>query len=1065
MPGYVALIYSGARRGRVGPSWPAVEVSMSLLEEQARAIFLAALEQAPERWPAFVDQACGDNTALRARVDELLRAHQALGSIPDRGAVDSLTPTIAVPIREGPGSVVDSYKLLERIGEGGFGIVFVAEQTQPVRRKVALKVLKAGMDTRQVVARFEAERQALAIMDHPNIAKVFGGGATASGRPYFVMELVNGVPITEFCDQNHLTPRQRLELFVAVCQAVQHAHQKGIIHRDLKPSNVLVSSQDTTPLVKVIDFGVAKALGQELTDKTLFTGAAQMIGTPLYMSPEQAGISELDIDTRSDIYSLGVLLYELLTGTTPFGKERFKKAAYDEIRRIIREEEPPTPSTRLSESKDSLPSISAQRQTEPAKLTKLVRGELDWIVMKAIEKDRNRRYETANSLAMDLQRYLTDEPVQACPPSAAYRLRKFARRNRRTLLTAAVLAFALLLTVSTIAASLGWAARDQAARQAAVEQEARRALDEAERWLEQDRWPEALMAAKRAEGFLAGRRSGELDEHVHRLRTDLEMILRLEDVALLATEVKNNRLDWDAVDQGYAKAFTDYGIDVLNLPVEEAAARIRGRERLAIPLAVALDDWASAQSSRSEADRTRIRAVAGSVDSDSWRRQVRTAVERRDGKALAKLADSSNLAQQPRNSLVVLKLGLRHGLRFHDLSEKSLEVLRVLQRQYPGDFWVNYWLAHELNWSPHADRNEAISFARAALAIRPKSAAAHLLLAISLQKKGKFDEAIISHSKAIELAPSYAYAHNELGWTLYRQGNLDEAVVCYQKASELDPSDAWPHFNLGNTLRDQNKLEEAIASFRKAIELDPSYAYAYHDLGWVLYRQGNVDEAIGCYRKAIELDPRDVFAHSFLGVTLQDQKKLDEAIASFQRAVDIDPRVVWAQIDLGNALFTRGNVNDAIVCFRKAIQVLAPADDQGRLRLGASLNNAAWMLAAASHADVHQPAIALELAKEAVRLNPAGYIWNTLGAAHYRSGDYKDAIAALEQSMKLRNGGDSLDWFFVAMAHWQMGENDLAREWYDKAVIWMEQNQPTNEQLHRFQAEAKVLIQTKKSTD
>src|SRR5262249_19239063 len=256
--------------------------------------------------------------------------------------------------------------------------------------KVALKVAKPGMDSRQVGARFEAERQALAIMDHPNIARVFDGGATPSGRPYFVMELVKGVPITDFCDQNHLTPRQRLELFVGVCSAVQHAHQKGVIHRDLKPSNVLVSRHDTTPVVKVIDFGVAKALGQQLTDKTLFTGVAQMVGTPLYMSPEQAGMSDLDVDTRSDIYALGVLLYELLTGTTPFDKERFKLAAYDEMRRIIREEDPPRPSTRLAQSTETLPSISAQRQTEPAKLTKLVRGELDWIVMKALEKERAR---------------------------------------------------------------------------------------------------------------------------------------------------------------------------------------------------------------------------------------------------------------------------------------------------------------------------------------------------------------------------------------------------------------------------------------------------------------------------------------------------------------------------------------------------------------------------------------------------------------------------------------------------------------------------------------------------
>jgi serine/threonine-protein kinase len=351
------------------------------------SIFAGALEQpSPEKRAAFLDTACGANVELRQRIEALLNAHdKAGGFLQEEPQAGNAVATVDEPVTERPGSVIGPYKLLEQIGEGGFGVVFMAEQTQPVRRKVALKVLKPGMDTRQVVARFEAERQALAIMDHPNIAKVYDGGVTPAGRPYFVMELVKGVPITDFCDQNQLTPQQRLELLIPVCQAVQHAHQKGIIHRDLKPSNVLVSRHDATPVVKVIDFGVAKALGQELTDKTLFTAIAQVIGTPLYMSPEQAGMSDLDIDTRSDIYSLGVLLYELLTGTTPFTKERFKKAAYDEIRRIIREEEPPRPSTRLSESKESLPSIAAQRHTEPARLTKLVRGELDWIVMKALE--------------------------------------------------------------------------------------------------------------------------------------------------------------------------------------------------------------------------------------------------------------------------------------------------------------------------------------------------------------------------------------------------------------------------------------------------------------------------------------------------------------------------------------------------------------------------------------------------------------------------------------------------------------------------------------------------------
>jgi serine/threonine protein kinase/WD40 repeat protein len=413
--------------------------------EEVEAIFLVALDKTTvgERL-AYVEQACGGRPQLLERVRELLKAHQD-----PRGPLDAPPPgvlgtTDQPGMAERPGTVIGPYKLLEQIGEGGFGVVFVAEQQEPIRRKVALKVLKPGMDTRQVIARFEAERQALALMDHPNIAHVLDAGATSTGRPYVVMELVKGVPITDFCNQESLAPRQRLDLFVHVCQAVQHAHQKGIIHRDLKPTNVLVTLHDGTPVVKVIDFGIAKALGQQLTDKTLYTGFAQLLGTPLYMSPEQAALSGLDVDTRSDIYSLGVLLYELLTGTTPFDQERLRAAGYEEMRRIIREEEPPRPSMRLSTLDHAATLVSGQRRSDPKRLSQLCRGELDWIVMKALEKDRGRRYESASALAQDIERYLHDEPVQASPPSRLYRLRKGLRRHRGAAVTAAAFVGLLL---------------------------------------------------------------------------------------------------------------------------------------------------------------------------------------------------------------------------------------------------------------------------------------------------------------------------------------------------------------------------------------------------------------------------------------------------------------------------------------------------------------------------------------------------------------------------------------------------------------------------------------------
>jgi len=854
--------------------------------QKAKSLFVELVANVPpEQWEARLAELAGGDEELRQTVNQLLAAHRDAASFLGSPA-HSLGRTIGAGVSEGPGTMIGPYKLLEQIGEGGFGVVFMAEQTEPVRRNVALKVLKPGMDTRQVIARFEAERQALAIMDHPNIAKVFDGGATAFGRPYFVMELVKGVPITEFCDQNQLTPRQRLELFIPVCQAVQHAHQKGIVHRDLKPSNVLVTMHDTVPVVKVIDFGVAKALGQELTDKTLFTGFAQMIGSPLYMSPEQAGQSGLDIDTRSDIYALGVLLYELLTGTTPFSKEHFQTAAYDEIRRIIREEEPPKPSTRLAQSSATLPAISTRRHTEPEKLTKILRGELDWIVMKALEKDRNRRYETANGLALDVQRYLADEPLEACPPSAIYRFRKFARRNKTMLAMGSLVAAAL---VAGIAVSTWQAIR---AEMSLRETERQRALAESN--FKQAQRQQALAEAS----YKQGERQRALAEESYKQARQAvdELFVHVGD------DVTLNQPEFQPLRAELLKAALRYYQEFIETWKDEPAKQAE-----------------IAASYRRVADLTQqigAQPQAESAYQAALSLQQKLVEEGGDSKRSADLARTWMMLGRSQQSAGHLD----DAARSYD---ESLSIYRRLAEKVPAKAQYQDGIAVVLDnmgylCSERGQFDEAVKYHEQSVEIherlvrdQPEDAPLKFRLAGSYGNLGnrltalrRFDEALVTHNKRLVLlrelvqqrGPRKLY-EREIGGTLncigdvYRNSRrqpewFEHAIAAYQEAREIQERlfKDYP-----TSIADQSSLVNTLINTAQAYRWHKDYAEALPAS----------EESIVLLEKLVGTNPQGINELNTLGVAYAEKgrvlvalKRSDEAVAPYEKAVASHKRLV-----------------------------------------------------------------------------------------------------------------------------------------------------------------------------
>jgi serine/threonine protein kinase/tetratricopeptide (TPR) repeat protein len=981
-----------------------------------RDIFIAAVNKPNATARAsYLDGACGNDSDLRERIESLLREHDQLGNFLESPAAAPVA-TVDKPVAELPGTHIGPYKLLEEIGAGGMGAVWMAEQQQPVRRKVALKVIKPGLDTREVIARFEAERQALALMDHPHIARVFDTGATASGRPYFVMELVKGVPITQFGDGNRLTPRQRLELFVGVCQAVQHAHTKGIIHRDIKPSNVLVTSHDGTPVVKVIDFGVAKAVGQQLTEKTIYTRFTQLLGTPLYMSPEQAGLSGLDIDTRTDIYSLGVLLYELLTGTTPFDGDRLRTAGFDEIRRIIREEEPPRPSTRISTLGQAAATASDNRQSDPKKLGQLLRGELDWIVMKALEKDRSRRYETASAFAADVQRYLRDEPVLACPPSAGYRLRKFVQRHKGKVLAATAM---LALLLAGVVAST-W----QAVRATRAERETGQAL--AQVTAEQAKTQAALAVETAAKKQTVEALDALTDGVVETLLARQPQLGDDEKAFLLKV-------------LGFYEAFTRQ----LGETAEARALRARGYLKVGSLRGQLGEHHEAAASCRQARDLyAQLAAQFSHVRDYTWwlaNSHNRLAVE------LTALQEYAEAETACRQALVLLK-----QLRIDPPA--APEYRGLLARTY--NMLGNVVLSRGKRAGPEieAGYREAAVLLEELVARFPRVrqwrhdlAHSHLNLGMLLRDQGKYPEAEPAFQKALtrlqELltkqpaSPRYrqdlAKYHSNLGDLFLYRGKLVEAEAAYRKALELVKKVAaeYPvvpeyrqelahyYHELGALLHYQRmKYAEAEASYRKSLELEEKLVAKFPDLP--MYRSGlsvtlgNLGLLLGSlkrYREAEEAHQRalglrqklvDDFrrdpvyrrnladTYNSLGLLRMQQGQLAKAEAVQRQALKLLEKLVvevpdepeyWAdlagsQFNLGHFLRVQGHPAKALPWYDRALALLEPLYKQHKqgvlgLKVHKYLRNAHWRRALALD-DLNRPDEAQRPYDRALELSP-----------------------------------------------------------------------------------------------
>jgi len=1031
------------------------------------AIFSAALELDPSQRAAYLEKACADAPDLRQRIEALLAVHDKAANFletppagaqgPPPGAEPSCAPGApsGSPAQK-PGDRIGHYKLLQQIGEGGCGVVYMAEQEEAVRRRVALKVIKLGMDTKQVIARFEAERQALALMDHPNIAKVLEAGATDTGRPYFVMELVRGIKITTFCDENNLSTEERLKLFTQVCHAIQHAHQKGVIHRDIKPSNILVADHDGVPVPKVIDFGVAKATSdQRLTDKTLFTAFEQFVGTPAYMSPEQAKLSGLDIDTRTDIYSLGVLLYELLTGKTPLDQKELLAAGLDEMRRAIREKEPPRPSTRLSTMVgDELTTTAKHRRVDPPKLIHLLRGDLDWIVMKALEKDRARRYETANGLAMDVQRYLTDEPVVARPPSGLYRFQKLVRRNKGVFAAAGAVVLMLVLGVvgSTVEAlRAGRAERVQASL--TLQADAQRQKAEAEAGLlkkmllsvgpsvAKGRDTQILQdildeGVKNISKELTNQPEVEVELSLTLADTyyDLGLHKQMEGVARHSLQVARTRLGEE--NESVANSLITLGVSLLSTAQRHLGAMSAGN----IP---------QTEKDRRLQDPTLREAEKCCLEGLAMHRKLL-------GEENLKVARALNLLGQIRltqynfpeaDSLLRQSLAMYRKLKDELMEAKLLGQLARLLAAYEDKLV------------------EAVAMSRQALAMQkkllgndhPDIARSHFSVATLLRRQGKWAEAETEYREGVAMwrrlqAKDNFEVESALGYlaeVLMSQGKLPDAEA--QRREELAMSrrlNGDEHANvvvslcwLADLLVREGNLEEAEARAREALamgrklsaaggsSLDASaIVYPVDALVSVLlaqHKEAEAEQFLGDLLKPTsESQPQPFGLFYQRSVFFARCHRWQEAVADLRKVLELEPLDDDAAFQLAVLLLEMGDMQNYRAQCQKMVSSFSNANDPGSLGGTAE----ACLLVADTAAG--------QLADQAFKLGQNSYRASNLrfikGLAEYRAGQYASAIDWVSKSIgqpTLFRGPrpDAAAYLVMAMAHHQLKRSVEAR--------------------------------------